>query len=155
MQEKNKKKKKTKNVYISNNFEDTMKFAYNLAKKSKNGDIYCLEGELGVGKTVIAKGMGKFFGIKENMTSPTFTILKTYDLSHDKIKKLYHFDLYRIKNIDELINIGFEEYINDKNSIVIIEWPKIAYELLPKNIKVLKISKSTNNIDDYREINIL
>ena len=152
MQERN--KKITKKSYISNNLEDTIEFAYNLAKNSKSGDIYCLEGDLGVGKTVIAKGMGKFFNVKENITSPTFTILKTYNLNNNSIKRLHHFDLYRIKNIEELLNIGFEEYINDKNSIIIIEWPEIAYELLPKNIKIIKISKVSSDSHDVREISI-
>lgn len=152
MQEKN--KKITNKNFISNNIEDTIKFAYNLAKSSKCGDIFCLEGDLGVGKTVIAKGMGKFFNVKENITSPTFTILKTYNLNNKSIKRLHHFDLYRIKNIEELLNIGFEEYINDKNSIVIIEWPEIAYELLPKNIKIIKIAKLSSDSHDVREINI-
>lgn len=152
MQEKN--KKVTKKSYISYNLEDTIEFAYNLAKTSKSGDIFCLEGDLGVGKTVIAKGMGKFFNVKENITSPTFTILKTYNLNNKSIKRLHHFDLYRIKNIEELLNIGFEEYINDKNSIVIIEWPEIAYELLPKNIKIIKIAKVSSDSNDVREISI-
>lgn len=150
MQEKDK-NKKVNSVYVSNDLVDTMKFAYDLAKNAKPGDIYCLEGELGVGKTVIAKGMGKFFSIKENLTSPTFTILKTYDVKNKLIKKIHHFDLYRIKNIDELYNIGFDEYIGDKSSISIIEWPEVAYELLPKNIKIIKISK-TNNNENSREI---
>ena len=153
MQEKN--KKIINNTYISNCYEDTIEFAYNLAKSSKSGDIFCIEGDLGVGKTVIAKGMSKFFNVKENITSPTFTILKTYSINHKTISRLHHFDLYRIKNIEELMNIGFEEYISDKNSIIIIEWPEIAYEILPKNIKIIKISKLNNNSPNSREIKIL
>lgn len=147
------KSKKINNVFISNGLDDTIRFAYDLAKISKPGDIYCLEGELGVGKTVIAKGIGKFFNVEEEITSPTFTILKSYDTNDKDIKKIHHFDLYRIKNIDELLNIGFEEYIYDNNSIVIIEWPEIAYELMPKTIKRILISK-LNNIDDSREIKL-
>ena len=153
MREKNK-KKKINNVFISNNLEDTIEFAYNLAKNSKAGSIYCLEGDLGVGKTIIAKGMGRFFNLKENITSPTFTILKTYNLDNKSIKRFYHFDLYRINNIDELINIGFEECINDKDAIILIEWPEIAYELLPKSIIRINISKSNNNSECFREISI-
>lgn len=155
MQEKNKKKIIISNVTVSNSLEDTIKFAYNLAKDSKQGDIYCLEGDLGVGKTIIAKGMSKFFNVNENITSPTFTILKTYDINYNGIKKLYHFDLYRIKNIDELINIGFDEYISDKNSISIIEWPEVAYELLPDKIIKVQISKTNNNTENSRKICIL
>ena len=151
MQEKNKKKKIISNT-ISNSLEDTIKFAYNLAKNAKQGDIYCLEGDLGVGQTIIAKGMSKFFNVKENITSPTFTILKSYDINHKSIKKIHHFDLYRIKNIDELINIGFDEYINDKKSISIIEWPEVAYELLPNDIIRINISKPNNNSETDRII---
>ena len=151
MQEKDKNRKVNK-VNVSNDLVDTMKFAYDLAKNAKPGDIYCLEGELGVGKTVIAKGIGKFFSIDENITSPTFTILKSYDTNDKTIKKIHHFDLYRIKNIDELLNIGFDEYVCDKNSISIIEWPEVAYELLPKDIKIIRITKSNNGADNTREI---
>ena len=154
MQEKSK-NKQVNSVYITNDLVDTMKFAYDLAKNAKPGNIYCLEGELGVGKTVIAKGMGKFFNIKENITSPTFTILKTYDINNKSIKKIHHFDLYRIKNIDELLNIGFDEYIADKNSISIIEWPEIAYELLPDNIIKIQISKTNDNAENSREILVM
>lgn len=154
MQEKNKKKKIMNNTYISRSLEDTMEFAYNLAKGSKSGDIFCLEGDLGVGKTVIAKGMGKFFNVMDNITSPTFTILKTYNTDHKTIKRIHHFDLYRIKSIDELMNIGFEEYINDNNSISIIEWPELAYELLPKESIIVNISKDYNDIDKGRIIKV-
>lgn len=154
MQEKNKKKRIVNNHFISNKLDDTIEFAYNLAKNAKPGDIYCLEGELGVGKTIIAKGMGKFFNVKESITSPTFTILKSYDVNHKSIKKLHHFDLYRIKNIDELINIGFDEYINDKNSISIIEWPEVAYGLLPNSIIRINISKPNNNSETDRILTI-
>ena len=142
------------NSLISYSLDDTLKFAYDLARNSKQGDIYCLEGDLGVGKTIIAKGIGKFFNIKENITSPTFTILKSYNVDKHDIKKINHFDLYRIKNVDELLNIGFEEYICEKNSITIIEWPEIAYKLLPETVTKIAISKINNN-DSYRAINII
>ena len=151
MQEKS---KKIINNFISTSLDDTLKFAYDLAKNSKPGDIYCLEGNLGVGKTVIAKGIGKFFNIDDRINSPTFTILKTYETNNNIIKRINHFDLYRIKSINELLNIGFEEYIYDKNSIIIIEWPEISYELLPKKIIIIKISKMNNN-EFGREIQIL
>lgn len=154
MQGKSKKKKINSNIYISKNVNDTLNFAYNLAKKIKPNDIFCLEGDLGVGKTIIAKGISNFFNIKEEITSPTFTILKTYIVKNNPIKKINHFDLYRIKSIDELLNIGFEEYIYDNDSISIIEWPEVSYELLPKNIKIIKINKSLED-ENYREIKLI
>ena len=139
MQEKN--KKKNSNTYISHNINETEEFAISLAKKSNPKDIFCLEGDLGVGKTVIAKSFGKFFNLDENITSPTFNILKTYNIKNNKINRIHHFDLYRIKNIDELYNIGFEDYINDDNAIILIEWPEVCKNLLPKKYKKIKIEK--------------
>jgi tRNA threonylcarbamoyladenosine biosynthesis protein TsaE len=153
MQEKN--KKKNNNFFISKCIDDTKKIAYDLANNAKPGDIFCLEGDLGVGKTVIAKGIGNFFNVKEEITSPTFTILKTYNTKDKIIKTINHFDLYRIKDKNELINIGFDEYIYDKNSISIIEWPEVALELLPNNIKIIRITKLENKDQFYREINLI
>ncbi len=135
---------KLNNTYISHNLSETIKFAEDLAKNAKPNDIFCLEGELGVGKTVIAKGIGKFFNVETSITSPTFNILKTYDTNNKIIKKIHHFDLYRIKSIDELYNIGFEDYLYNDDAIVLIEWPDIAKELLPDYSKTIKISKDDN-----------
>lgn len=143
--------KKTNNKFISHNFNETLEFAYDLAKNIKQGDIYCLIGELGVGKTVIAKGIGNFFNVNENITSPTFTIIKSYNTNNKDIKKINHFDLYRIKSEEELLNIGFEEYLFEENSISIIEWPEVAFDLLPQNVKIIKILKNLNN-ENIREI---
>ena len=143
MQEKS--KKKNKKIYISHNSNETEEFAKSLARNAKPNDIYCLVGELGVGKTVIAKGICKFFNVDDNVTSPTFTILKSYNVKNDKIKKINHFDLYRIKNIDELYNIGFDEMLYEDAAITIIEWPEIAYELIPCNARFINIEKQSNN----------
>ena len=125
--------KKTSNNYISNNINDTFDFSSMFAKKLKPSDIVCLIGDLGVGKTVIAKGIAKYFNVDTDVISPTFNILKIYDVKNSIIKRIYHYDLYRLKSINELYNIGFDEYISDSNAIHIIEWPEIAKELLPKN----------------------
>lgn len=130
---------------IVKNIEETIEFAKNLAKNSKSSDIICLEGDLGVGKSVIAKAIGKFFNVKTCVVSPTFNILKTYNVSNNDIKKINHFDLYRIKDIQELQNIGFEENIYEDNTLSIIEWPEIAYEVLPTNIKKVKIKRIDDN----------
>ena len=154
MQEKKQKKKVIK-TFISHSINDTEKFASFLAKNAKSNDVFCLEGELGVGKTVVAKGIGKFFNVSDSITSPTFTLLKTYDVDNNKIKKIYHFDLYRIKSIEELYNIGFEEYLYDENAISIIEWPEIALDIIENKIKIIKISKEDDincNSENYRTI---
>ncbi len=154
MQEKKQRKKIIK-TFISHSINDTEKFASFLAKNAKSNDVFCLEGELGVGKTVVAKGIGKFFNVSDSITSPTFTLLKTYDVDNNKIKKIYHFDLYRIKSIEELYNIGFEEYLYDENAISIIEWPEIALDIIENKIKIIKISKEDDincNSENYRTI---
>lgn len=151
MQEKNKKKKIVSKSYVSKSILDTEKIAKNIAKNAKAKDIYCLKGDLGVGKTVIAKAIGNFFNVNDNISSPTFTILKSYDLNNKKIRKLHHFDLYRIKNIQELENIGFSDYLYDENSIVLIEWPEIAYDLLPNHHKTITIKKVMNDNSEFVE----
>ena len=151
MQEKNKKKISVSNTIISKSLSDTEEFAKDIAKNANENDIFCLIGDLGVGKTVIAKAIGKLFNVKESITSPTFTILKSYDTNNKTIKKIHHFDLYRIKNIGELQNIGFEDYLYDKNSIVLIEWPEVAYELLPKMIKSITITKHLNDNNEFND----
>ena len=156
MQEKNKKKKIVSKSYVSKSILDTEKIAKNIAKNAKVNDIYCLKGDLGVGKTVIAKAIGNFFNVNDNISSPTFTILKSYELNNKKIKKIHHFDLYRIKNLQELENIGFSDYLYDEDSIVLIEWPEVAYDLLPNHYKTITIKKVMNDnsefIDDERLI---
>ena len=134
-----------KNEIVTKNVDETIEFAKNLAKKSKINDVFCLEGDLGVGKTVIAKGICKFFNVDIEVTSPTFTLFKSYDVLNNKIKSILHFDLYRIKNIDELINIGFEDYIYTDDSILIIEWPEYAYKILNSYKKI--IIKKLDNYD--------
>ena len=151
MQERDKKKIVTSNSIISKSLSDTERFAEDIAKNAKVNDVFCLIGDLGVGKTVIAKSIGKFFNVEEEMTSPTFNILKSYKTNNKKISKIHHFDLYRIKNINELINIGFEEYLYDNNSIVLIEWPEIANELLPKNLKNITIQKFLNKDNSFND----
>lgn len=151
MPEKNKKKKIVSNSYVSKSINDTEKIAKNIAKNAKAKDIYCLIGDLGTGKTVIAKAIGSFFNVDDSISSPTFTILKSYDLKNKIIKRIHHFDLYRIKNIQELNNIGFEDYLYDENAIILIEWPDIAKDLLPKHYKTITIKKSLNDNSEYLE----
>lgn len=144
MQEKRSKNKIKKSI-ISKNASDTELFAKSISKRIHCGDIICLEGDLGVGKTVFAKAIGSFFNISETITSPTFTILKTYNVKNSYISRIHHFDLYRIKNEDELLNLCFEEYIYDDNAISIIEWPEVAHNLIASPYKKITISKLEND----------
>lgn len=129
---------------ISHSKEDTFNIAQSLALEAKAGDIFCLVGELGVGKTHFVKGFAKGLGINEDIDSPTFTIVKEYDA---KNIKLYHFDVYRIENLSQLDDIGFDDYIYSKN-ITIIEWADLIKNKIPKNARWIHII----NVKDGRLI---
>lgn len=117
-----------KTMYKSSSEEDTQQIGMELASNAKAGDIFALYGSLGAGKTALVKGMAKELNVAEGVTSPTFTIINEYNGD----KPLYHMDLYRIENGEELFQTGFEEYLHEEG-IVVIEWPQVALSLL-KNI---------------------
>ncbi len=128
--------------YISESEKDTIKFAEEYAKTLKKGDIILLYGDLGSGKTVFVKGILQYFvGDSKDVTSPTFTIVNEYN--SDKFN-IYHFDFYRVQNVNELYNIGIEEYLYS-GGICFIEWPERAEELFDKNCKTIKITKMNDN----------
>ena len=125
--------------FISNNEEDTKKIAAEFVKELKGGDIVLLEGDLGAGKTAFVKGVVQALGGDGNsVTSPTFTIVNEYSLPS---KTIYHFDLYRIESVEELFNIGIEEYFYGQG-ICFIEWPERASELFVGNHKKITILKT-------------
>ena len=130
-------------IWESGREEETFQFAKKLGEKAKKGEIYCLEGELGTGKTVFAKGLG----IEEIVDSPTFTIVKEYRGR----EKLYHFDVYRIEDIEELQEIGFSEMISG-DAICLIEWASQIEEEIPENAKWITIEKDLEKGFDYRRI---
>jgi len=121
---------------ISCSPEETISIGYEFAKELKAGDIVGLFGNLGSGKTQFVKGICGFFNVKDKVSSPTFIIVNEYSGFYEKsenILRINHFDLYRLKNISELKEIGLESYVND-NSVCVIEWPEIADEFLRGNI---------------------
>ena len=113
---------------ISNSEQDTISLATDFAKDLSSGDIVLLNGEVGVGKSVFARGIARSFGIKQDINSPTFTIYNAYQLANGVV--LYHIDAYRIKHIDEVYDIGLDEVISDTNGICLIEWHCNIRELL-------------------------
>ncbi len=117
----------TQKQYITHSETETWELAGDLAEGLQPGDIICLKGELGVGKTIFAKGLCHALGVSEHVNSPTFTLVNEYE---GNFFPVYHFDLYRIEEPEELYAIGFEEFING-HGLVIIEWPECAGELLP------------------------
>ena len=133
-------------TFISKNEKDTINFAMDFAKDLKQGDIIVLSGELGSGKTKFTEGILKFFGLENEISSPTFTIVNEY--SNNDVT-LYHFDVYRLEDVDEFYAIGGEDYFD--NGICIIEWGELIEEILPKKYTKISFKKSDSNLD-YREL---
>lgn len=128
--------------YISNSVEDTNKIAEEFAKTIEPGQIVLLVGDLGAGKTAFVKGVVKaLHGDPDQVTSPTFTIVNEYSLDDFPI---YHFDLYRLENPNELYNIGFEEYFYG-SGVCFIEWPERASDFFDDNTIIVNIKKLGNN----------
>ena len=136
-------------IYKSNSPKETHNIAKAFAKELKPGDILCLDGDLGVGKTAFVQGLCNALGVKEPISSPTFTIVNCYSGN----LPVYHFDVYRIDDPDEMYEIGFEEYI-DSDGISVIEWSERIREIIPKDHYEITISKDYTKHDDFRYINI-
>ena len=132
--------------FISKSEQDTITFAKKFAKDLKNGDIIVLTGELGSGKTKFTQGILEYFGLENEISSPTFTIVNEY--KKDDIN-IYHFDVYRIEDIDELYAIGFDDYL--ENGICIIEWGERIEDVLPPHYTKITFSKDESNLD-YRKL---
>lgn len=121
-----------------------------LAKDAAAGNVYALLGDLGVGKTTFSQGFAGGLGVKDYVNSPTFTILQIYD---DGRLPLYHFDVYRIEDPDEMEEIGYEEYFY-ADGVCLIEWADQIEELLPENTIRITIEKDLEKGFDYRRITI-
>lgn len=131
---------------ITNNPQETENLGYKLGKTLEAGDIICLIGDLGAGKTTLTKSIAKGLDIDDYITSPTFTLIKEYEGRYP----LYHFDVYRINDVDEMYDLGYEEYIFGKG-VSIIEWANIIDDILPKEKLIIDIKRKDIN---KREINI-
>lgn len=135
--------------YISNSVEETKKIASELAKTLNGGDVLCMYGDLGAGKTAFVQGLAKGLGIDEPITSPTFTIVNEYYGS----LPLYHFDVYRIADPDEMYEVGYEEYVYG-DGVSVIEWSELIEDILPEKRYKVTILKDTSERDDYRKIEV-
>lgn len=135
-------------VYESFSEEETKKIGLELGKNAKAGTVYCLCGDLGVGKTVFTKGFAQGLTIVEAVTSPTFTIINEYE---GKIP-LYHFDVYRISSLEEMDDTGYEDYFFGKG-VCLVEWAELIKELIPPQSYWITIEKDYRR-DDYRKITV-
>ena len=127
-------------VFESTSSQMTFEFAKKIGENLKSGDVLCLDGDLGVGKTVFTQGLAAGLGITEPVNSPTFTIVKEYT---DGRLPLYHFDVYRITDPDEMFNIGAEEYFFGEG-VCVVEWADLIAELLPENTKYIYLQYGEN-----------
>ncbi|MFR5147684.1 MAG: tRNA (adenosine(37)-N6)-threonylcarbamoyltransferase complex ATPase subunit type 1 TsaE, partial [Eubacterium sp.] len=125
-------------IYETNSEKETFELGKNLGEQAKAGQIFCLNGDLGVGKTVFTQGFAKGLGIEENVNSPTFTIIQVYE--EGRIP-LYHFDVYRIGDPEEMYEIGYEEYFFGEG-VCLIEWSKLIDELIPEEAINIEIDKN-------------
>ncbi|MEE1008759.1 MAG: tRNA (adenosine(37)-N6)-threonylcarbamoyltransferase complex ATPase subunit type 1 TsaE [Agathobacter sp.] len=128
--------------------EDTLKLGESLGKNATPGDVYTLVGDLGVGKTVLTQGIALGLGIEEPISSPTFTIVQVYEEGR---MPFYHFDVYRIGDIEEMDEIGYEDYFYGEG-LTMIEWANLIEEILPPNRKEITIEKDLDKGFDYRKI---
>ena len=136
-------------VYKSNSPKETENIAKAFAKKLEKGDVLCLTGDLGVGKTAFVQGLAKGLGIEEYISSPTFTIVNCYS---GKLP-FYHFDVYRIGDSEEMYEIGYEEYVYG-DGISVIEWPQLISDILPEVRYDIEIKKNLDIHENFREITV-
>lgn len=129
---------------------ETYQLGYDLGRKANIKDVYCLLGDLGVGKTVFTQGFADGLQIEEPICSPTFTIVQEYQSGRIP---LYHFDVYRIADVEEMEEIGYEDYFYGEG-VCLIEWANLIEDILPAELTVIRIEKDLDKGFDYRRITI-
>ena len=137
-------------IIETHSWEETFSLGEELGRKAKEKDVYTLIGDLGVGKTVLTQGIGKGLGITEPINSPTFTIVQVYEEGRIPF---YHFDVYRIGDVEEMYEVGYEEYVYG-DGLTMIEWANLIEDILPQNRKEILIEKDLEKGFDYRKITI-
>ena len=130
--------------------EETYALGEKIGKAAQPGQIYTLTGDLGVGKTVFTQGVAAGLGITEPVSSPTFTIVQVYE---DGRLPFYHFDVYRIGDVEEMDEIGYEDYVYGQG-VSLIEWANLIEEILPQDYQEVQIEKDLEKGFDYRTITI-
>lgn len=137
-------------IFESYSEQDTFDFAYKLAGETQPGTVYALIGDLGVGKTAFTKGFAEGLGITEPIVSPTFTFVQIYEEGR---MPLYHFDVYRISDVSEMDEIGYEDCFFGEG-VSIMEWADLVPEILPEDAVTITISKDLSKGVSYRRIDI-
>lgn len=130
--------------------EGTFRLGRKLGEAALPGQVFTLTGDLGTGKTVFTQGFAKGLGIAEPVNSPTFTIVQVYDEGR---LPLYHFDVYRIGDVEEMEEVGFEDYVMGEG-VSLIEWAELISEILPEKRTAVRIEKDLEQGFDYRKITI-
>ena len=137
-------------VIETNTERETYELGVEMGERAGAGQVYTLVGDLGVGKTVFTKGLAAGLGIMEPVSSPTFTIVQIYEEGR---LPFYHFDVYRIGDVEEMDEIGYEDYIYG-GGVSLIEWADLIREILPEHFTEIKIEKNLQKGFDYRRISI-
>lgn len=137
-------------VYETISPQETFGLGEKLGLEARPGTVYCLEGDLGVGKTVFTQGFARGLGIKGPVNSPTFTIVQQYEEGR---MPLYHFDVYRIGDVEEMEEIGYEDCFYGEG-VCLIEWPSLIDEILPEKVVWISIEKNLERGFDYRRIRV-
>lgn len=137
-------------VYETISPQETFGLGEKLGLEARPGTVYCLEGDLGVGKTVFTQGFARGLGIMGPVNSPTFTIVQQYEEGR---MPLYHFDVYRIGDVEEMEEIGYEDCFYGEG-VCLIEWPSLIDEILPEKVVWISIEKNLERGFDYRRIRV-
>ena len=137
-------------IIETNSEQETYAYGASLAQQAVQGQVFALIGDLGVGKTVLTKGLAAGLGITEPVSSPTFTILQEYEEGR---LPFYHFDVYRIADPEEMDEIGYEDYFYG-DGVCLVEWANLIRELMPENTVWITIEKDLERGFDYRRITV-
>lgn len=137
-------------IYETASPGETRQLGYDMGKCASAGQVYCLDGDLGTGKTVFAQGFAAGLGVDGPVNSPTFTILQVYE---DGRLPLYHFDVYRIGDVEEMDEIGYEDCFYGEG-VCLVEWSELVREILPEDAVHVRIEKDVDKGFDYRRITV-
>lgn len=143
-------KDEMKKTIETNSPEETFELGVQIGKNAAPGEVYALLGDLGVGKTVLIQGVAKGLGVIGPVNSPTFTIVQVYDEGR---LPFYHFDVYRIGDVEEMDEIGYEDYFYG-DGVCFVEWANLIDEIMPQNTVWIEIKKDLSKGFDFREITI-